>query len=153
MDKLQEWMRPLNSTSKLSHVSLARARGTTPAVRVQTAKTVRFSSKPVQKHNPLHLGGPTLDPYPSVPISGSSFRVFLCMVTFRYLIATHKILTIIYRPPVLIYWPPLYSQTSERGFLLHPEHESQGRENECQQSLNDYRSRKSDQWKVNLSLW
>ena len=66
---------------------LARSPGTLPEVRVWSAKTDRFSSRPIQKPNPLTLGGPNPDPYPStvsfcldllhpsVPISGSAFQV------------------------------------------------------------------------------
>ena len=66
---------------------LATGPGNTPAVRVWTAKTGRFGSRPVQKPDPLTLGGPNPDPYlstrgfrrvgldPSVPISGSAFGV------------------------------------------------------------------------------
>jgi hypothetical protein len=69
------------------HLVLATGPGNPPAVRVWTAKTGRFGSRPVQKPDPLTLGGPNPDPYPStrgfrrvwldpsVPISGSAFRV------------------------------------------------------------------------------
>jgi hypothetical protein len=58
-----------------------------PAVRVWTAKTSRFGSRPGQNPNPLTLGGSKPDQYrstrgfqrvwldPSGPISGSAFRV------------------------------------------------------------------------------
>ena len=58
-----------------------------PAVRVWTAKTGWFGSRPVQQPDPLTLGGPNPDTYPStrefrrvwpapsVSISGSAFRV------------------------------------------------------------------------------
>jgi len=66
---------------------LATGPGKPPAVRVQTAKTGSFGSRPVQNHDPLTLGRPILDPYPStrgfcwvwpdpsVEISGSAFWV------------------------------------------------------------------------------
>jgi len=66
---------------------LATGLGNRPAVRVWTARTGRFGSRPIQKPDPLTLGRPNLDPYPStrgfrrvwldpsVPISGSAFRV------------------------------------------------------------------------------
>jgi len=66
---------------------LATGPGNPPAVRVWTGKTVRFSSKTLQKPNQQTLGGPNPDAYlstrgfrrvsldPSVPISGSAFRV------------------------------------------------------------------------------
>jgi len=113
-----------------------------PAVRVQTAKIVRFGSKPIKKPDPLHLGRPNPDPYPStrgiccvwldpsVPISGSGIQVFLCMVVFRYAISNRKILTLVYPCPFLMYWPPLYSKTSENHSLPHPENESQRRVND-----------------------
>jgi hypothetical protein len=102
-----------------SMLVLATGPGNPPAVRVRTAKTVRFGSKPVQKPDPLHLGGSNPDPYPStrgfcrvwldpsVPISGSGIRVILFMVAFRYPIANRKILTLVDRCPFLMYWPPL----------------------------------------------
>jgi len=66
---------------------LATGPGNPPAVRVWTAKTGRFGSRTVQKPDLQTLGGPNPDPYPStrglrrvwldpsVPISGSAFRV------------------------------------------------------------------------------
>jgi len=66
---------------------LAMGPGNPPTVRVWTAKTGLFRSRPVQKCKPLTIGGPNPDPYPStrgfrwvwlhpsVPISGSAFRV------------------------------------------------------------------------------
>ena len=68
-------------------VVLATGPGNPPAVRVWTAITGRFSSRTAQLPDPLTLGGPNPDPYPStrgfrrvcvdtlVPISGSAFRV------------------------------------------------------------------------------
>jgi len=62
--------------------------GNPRTVQVWTGETVQFSSKTVQKPDPLLLGGPNLDSYPlthrfcqfcldrSVPISGSSFWDF-----------------------------------------------------------------------------
>ena len=66
---------------------LATGPGNPPAVRVWTTNKGWFSTRPGQKPDPLTLGGPNLDPYPSsrgcrrvllgpsVPISGSAFRV------------------------------------------------------------------------------
>ena len=114
-----DWILKADYSVKYSHLVWATGLGNPPAVRVQTAKTVWFDSKPVQKPNPLHLGRPNPDPYPStcgfcrvwldpsVPISGSSIRVFLFMVAFRYHIANRKILTLVYHCPFLMYWPPL----------------------------------------------
>jgi hypothetical protein len=101
---------PLNAYfTKLSNyriqLVLATGPGNPPAVRVRTGKTVRFGSRTVQKPDPQRLGGPNPDPYlstrgfcrvwldPSVPISGSVFRVFLFMVAFRYPTVNRKILT------------------------------------------------------------
>jgi len=66
---------------------LATGPGNPPAVRVWTANTGRFGSRTVQQPDRLTLGGPNPDPYPStrgfrrvwldpsVPMSGSAFRV------------------------------------------------------------------------------
>jgi len=129
-------------------VVLATGPGNPPAVRVGPAKTGRFGSRTVQKPDPLSLGGPNLDPYPStrgfcrvwldrsVPMSGSAFRVFLFMVTFRYLTVNCKILTLGYHWLFELYWLPLYSKTWETPF--QPKSET-GR----QQRVNDVRSCKS----------
>jgi len=107
--------------------------GNPPAVRVWTGKTVRFGSRTVQKPNPQHLGRPNPDPYPStrgfcrvwldpsVPISGSSFRVFLFMVAFRYPTVLCNILTLVHHCLCSIYWLPLKSKRSETCSLLHHE--------------------------------
>jgi hypothetical protein len=108
------------SVSKcISNLVLPMGRCLLPVVRVRTANTVRFSFKSIQKCHPLHLGGPNLEPYlltcplcqvwpvPSVPISGSCFQIFLCMVTFKYPIDNRKILTFVYCCPFLMDWPPL----------------------------------------------
>ena len=83
-------------------VVLAMGQGDPQAVRIRTAETVRFGYKPVQKPDLLHIGWPNPNPYPSthgflsvwlslsIAISGSSFRGFLLMVTFRYPIANRK---------------------------------------------------------------
>jgi len=54
---------------------LATGPGNPAAFWVWTAKTGRFGSRTVQKHDPLTLGGANPDPHPSVPISGFAFRV------------------------------------------------------------------------------
>jgi len=66
---------------------LATGQGNPPVVRVSTAKTGRFGSRTDQKPDPQTPGGPNPDPCPStrgfrrvwldpsVPISGSAFRV------------------------------------------------------------------------------
>ena len=68
-------------------VVLATGPGNPQPVRVWTVKTGRFGSRPGQKPDPQLLGGPNPDLYPStrgfrrvwldpsVPISGSAFRV------------------------------------------------------------------------------
>jgi hypothetical protein len=121
---------------------LASGLGNPPAVMVRTAKTVRFGSKPLQYVERPHLGVPYLDLYlsncwlcwvwpdQSVPISSSGFRVFLVMVSCRYPIANRKILTLVYRCPFLMYWPPLQSKPSETRSLPHSENESQRRVND-----------------------
>ena len=79
--------RHIESSGIHPELVLATGPGNPPAVRVWTAKTGRFSSRPGQKPDPLTLGGPNPDPYPStrvfrrvwldpsVPISCSAFRV------------------------------------------------------------------------------
>ena len=71
----------------VSNMVLAMGPGDPPAVQVWTAKTGLFSSRPIQKSEPLTIGGPNPDPYPwtcgiwrvglnpLVPISNSVFRV------------------------------------------------------------------------------
>jgi len=102
-----------------SSLVLATGPGNLPAVRVQTAKTVQFGYKHVQKPDPLHLVVPNPDPYPSthrscrvwldtlVPISSSSFQVFLFMVALWYSIANRKILTLVYCCSFLLHWLPI----------------------------------------------
>jgi len=81
------WTTTGTFNSVVPYLVLATGPGNPPAVRVLTAKTGRFGSRPVQKPDPLTLGGPNPVPYPStrgfrrvwldlsVPISGSAFRV------------------------------------------------------------------------------
>jgi len=100
-------------------VVLATGPGNPPAVQVRTAESVKFSSSPIWKPDPLNLCRPNPDPHPSthafcrvwldpsVRISGSGFRAILFMVAFRYRIANRKMLTLIYRCPFLMFWPPL----------------------------------------------
>jgi len=104
-----------------------------PAVRVWTGKTVGFGSWTVQKPDPQLLVGPNPNPYPStrgfcrvwldpsVPISGSSFRVCLFMVTFRYPPVLCKILTLVHHCLCSIYWLPMKSKQAETRSLLHHE--------------------------------
>jgi len=80
----------LNSATTIylhSHLMLAMGPGNLPAVRVWTAKSGRFGSRPIQRPNPLTLGGPNPNTDPStrrfhrvwlaplVPISGCAFQV------------------------------------------------------------------------------
>jgi hypothetical protein len=86
-------------------VVVATGPGNSPAVRVCTGKTVRFGSRTVAKPEAQRLAGPNPGPYqsmnafcqvwldPSVPISGSVFRVFLFLVPFKYPTVNRKILT------------------------------------------------------------
>jgi len=92
---------------RLLQLVLATGFGNLPAVWVWTAKTSRFGSRPIQKPDPLPLGGPNPDPYPATcrfcwvwldssgPISGFVFRVSLFIVAFRYATVKHKILTLV----------------------------------------------------------
>ena len=96
-------------------VVLATGPGNPPAVRVWTGKTVRFGSRTIQTPDLLLLGGRDRAPYPSTrgfcrvqldpsgPISGSAFRVFLFMVTFRYATVDCKILTMVLHCHFLMY--------------------------------------------------
>jgi len=79
----------------VSQLLLATGLGNMPVVVDWNAKTGRFGSRPLQKPDPLPLGGPHPDSYrsttgfckawqdPSVPISGFALRVSLFIVTFR----------------------------------------------------------------------
>jgi hypothetical protein len=109
-------MRPgFAKTIEKVRIVLAVGPGNPPAVRIRTAKTVWFSSKPVRKPNPLHRGWPNPDPYPSTrgfgqiwldpsdPISSSGFWICLFIVAFRYPIANRKILTLVYCCPFVMY--------------------------------------------------
>jgi len=93
--------------------------GNPPVVRLWTGKTVRFGSRPVQQPDPQLLGGPSPDLYPStcgfcriwldpsVPVSGSSFRVFLFMVACRYPTVLCKILNLLHHCLCSFYWLPV----------------------------------------------
>ena len=114
-------------------VVLATGPGNLPAVRVWTGKMVRFGSRPIQKPNPQLLDGAHPDPYPStwgfcrvwldpsVPVSGSGFRVFLFMVAIRYPTVLCKILTLLHHCLYLFYWLPLWSKRAVTCSLLHHE--------------------------------
>jgi len=105
-----------------SELLLGMGLGNPPVVRVWPAKMGRFSSRLVQKPNPLSLGGPNPDLHPSthglcrislgplVPMSSCAFRVFLFMVAFSYPTVQCKILTLVYHWLFEMYWLPLYSK-------------------------------------------
>jgi len=112
---------------------LATGLGNLPAVRVWTGKTVRFGSRPVEQPDLELLGRPNPYPYPStrgfcrvwldpsVPVSGSPFRVFLFMATVRYVTVMCNILTLVHYSLYLFHLWPLYSKQGETCSLLHPE--------------------------------
>jgi len=116
-----------------AEVVLATGLGNRPAVRVWTGKTVRFGSRPVQNHDWELLGGPNPYPYPltrgfrrvwldpSVPVSGSPFRVFLFMVAVIYVTVMCRILTLVHHSLYWFHWQPLNSKQGETCSLLHPE--------------------------------
>jgi len=92
---------------------------------------VRFSARTVQKPDPLLLGSPNPDPYPSTigfcriwlhqssPISDSAFQVQF-MVASRYPTVKGKILTTVCCCDFWIYWPPLQSKNEKWHDLCHP---------------------------------
>jgi len=100
-------------------VVLATGLGKPPAVRVSTRYMVWFDSTAIHKPGPQRYGGPNPDPYPStrwfrrvwldpsVPISGSVFRVFLFVVAFRYPTVDRKISTFAHRCSFPMNRPPL----------------------------------------------
>jgi len=114
-------------------VVLATGPGNPPAVRVWTGKTVRFGSRTVQKPDRELLGGPNPYPYPStrgfcrvwldpsVPVSGSPFRVFLFMVAVTHVTVMCKISTLVHHSLYLFHWRPLYSKQGETSSLLRAE--------------------------------
>jgi len=116
----------------VSSVVLATGASNPQAVRVWTGKTVPFGSRPVQKPDPELLGGPNPYSYPwtrgfcrvwldpSVPLSGSPFRVFLFMVAVISVTVMCKILTLVHHSLYWFYWQPLYSKQGETCSLLNP---------------------------------
>jgi len=114
-------------------VVLATGPGNPPAVRVWTRKTVRFSSRTVQKPDPELLGGPNPYQYPStsgfcrvwldpsVPVSGSLIRVVLFMVAVKYVTVMCKISTLVHHFLYLFHWRHLYSKQGETCSLLRAE--------------------------------
>ena len=97
---------------------LATGTGNLPAVPVRTAKMGDFGSTPVQKPDPLLLGGPHPAPYLStcgfrwfwldrlVPNSGSVFQGSLYIFAFRYANVHCKIWTLVRCCPFLMHLPP-----------------------------------------------
>jgi len=97
-------------------IVLATDPGNPPAVRVWTGKTVRFGSRPIQSPDPELLGRPNPYQYPStrgfcqvwldpsVPVSGSPFRVFLFMVAVKYVTVMCKILTLVHHSLYWFHW-------------------------------------------------
>lgn len=93
--------------------------GNLPAVRVGTAKTVRFISRFIPKPDKLNLGRPIpnrcLSTYGfcwvwlvlSVPISGSGVQRLLCLVAFRYHTVHRKIFSLVHHCAFLMYFVSL----------------------------------------------
>jgi hypothetical protein len=117
----------------VARLVLATGPGNPPAVRVWTGKTVQFRSSTVQYPDLVLLGGqnPYLYPStrgfclvwldPSVPASGSPFRVVLFIVTVTYVTVMCKISTLIHHSLYLFHWQPLYSKQGETSSLLRAE--------------------------------
>jgi hypothetical protein len=120
--------------------------GNPPAVPVCIRKSVPFGSNTVQKSNPLLLGRPNANHYPSscefcqvcldlsCAIPHSSSQVFLYLVGFRHGTANHKMFTSAWCSHFLTDWLLWLSEKRETHCLTHPEHESQ-------QHINDFWSR------------
>jgi len=118
-------------------VVIAMGPGNPPAVRVRGPKTVRFGSRTVLKPDPLSLGGPNLDPYPSnrgffpgLPrLVGSNPRFcvssLLFMVSLGYLTANRKIFTFVGQYSFQMNLLPLVLKWRETRSVPHPEHHSQ----------------------------
>jgi len=114
---------------------LATGQGNPPAVQVWTAKTGLFGSRPIQKPNPLTLGGPKPGPVPVNPwgLPGLAWPIgynhkfcvsgFKCKIAFRYATVNGKILTFVRHSLFLIYWPPYCSERTQTADLTHPENE------------------------------
>jgi len=125
--------RPITATKFAQSLVLATGPGNSPAVGAWTGKMVRFGSRPIHIPDPELLGGPSPYPYPStcgfcrvwldpsVPVSGSPFRVCLIMVAVIYVTVMCKILTLVHHYLYWFHWQPLYSKQGETCSLLHPE--------------------------------
>jgi len=107
-----------NQTTHWPWVVLAMGQGNVPAAWVCTAKTDRFGSRPIQKPDPLTLGGPHSDPEPSArgyrwvwldPVGSYPwFHVlgFPFIITLRYVTVNHKILRLVSHSPFSMNSPP-----------------------------------------------
>jgi len=112
----------LYSANQIQHCYLgsvlATGLGNLLVVRVCTAKTGQFGFRPIEKVNPLPLGGRNLDPYPStsgfcgvgldpsVLISSFAFRVSPFIVAFKSATVKCKIWTFVRSGLFWMYWPP-----------------------------------------------
>jgi len=122
---------------------LATGPGNLPAVWIWTTAIGWFSSRPVQKPDPLSLGGANLDTYLSTNgfcsvwldllyrISGFVFRVSLFIVAFRYATNKCKIFTLVGSWLFWMYWPPFLTMEEARCFLPHPENKRPQSVNDC----------------------
>jgi len=121
------------SIMQSGYLVLATGPGNQPAVRIWTGKTVWFGSRHVEKPDAELLGGPNPYPYPltcgfcwvwldpSVPVSGSPFRVVLFMVAVKYVTVMCKISTLVHHSLYLFHWRPVYSKQGETCSLLRAE--------------------------------
>ena len=117
--------------------------GYMPAVRVCTTKMGRIDSRPVQERDLQLLGEPNRDPYlltrvvcqvwldPSVPITGSGYRVILLLVALRYPNVNHTRLTLVCHCLFSMLWPPFDSRKRDTHSLPNPENQSQQSVNDC----------------------
>jgi len=118
-------------------VMLAKSLGIPPAVQVWTGKMLWSGSRTVDNRDRQLLRGPNPVWYLSThgfrrvgldmsgQIYGSTFRILLFMVAFRYSTVNCRILTMVLHCHFLMYWQPIYSKQVERRSLPHPENESQ----------------------------
>jgi len=119
---------------------LATGRGILPAVRVWTAKTGRFSFRPFQNPDPLPLGRPHLDAYPSTRgiswvwldakllISGSALQVSLFIVACSHATVNRKILTLVHHCLLSMYWPPWWTKLTQTRHTISQKYASMERQ-------------------------
>jgi hypothetical protein len=122
---MQHLICPIHSGCSASNGSRSPASG--PGLNRKNG-SVRFQNRPKTR-----LGGPNPYPYastrgfcrvwldPSVPVSGSPFRVVLFMVTVTYVTVMCKISTLVHHSVYLFHWWPLYSKQGETCTLLRAE--------------------------------